>query len=296
MNNKGILALATVGVLAVVGGGYAVTRIERIPTGTVGVVYTTKSGVQEETLGEGWHFLSPFQKVKEFTIGNEQLILTDSKSKKKENESFKVATSDDANIGISFQMSYRFIPNKVVDTYKKYKGMDGEKIVEERLKTVLRSKVSEVTANYSLMDIYSGNRNEINTKITKYLDEQFEQEFGIEVLDASIIDVHPDNNLKKTIDERVAALQKKQKAKAEQETIKVEAETKLLQAENEAKIKIKQAEAAAEVKIKQAEAEAKANEKLAESITPELIEMKEAEARLKHGWVEVQGADTVVTK
>ena len=48
-------------------------------------------------------------------------------------------------------------------------------------------------------------------------------------------------------------------------------------------------------KIIEAEAEAKANKTIAESITPELIQMKEAEARLKHGWVTVQGADTVVT-
>lgn len=46
----------------------------------------------------------------------------------------------------------------------------------------------------------------------------------------------------------------------------------------------------------EAEAEAEANEKLAASITPELIAMKEAEARLKHGWVTVQGANNVVTK
>lgn len=31
-------------------------------------------------------------------------------------------------------------------------------------------------------------------------------------------------------------------------------------------------------------------------ITDQLIRMKEAEARLKHGWVTVQGSDTVVTK
>ena len=41
--------------------------------------------------------------------------------------------------------------------------------------------------------------------------------------------------------------------------------------------------------------EAKANNKLSASITDELIKMKEAEARLKHGWVTVQGSDTVVT-
>lgn len=44
----------------------------------------------------------------------------------------------------------------------------------------------------------------------------------------------------------------------------------------------------------EAQAEAEANRVIAESITPELIEMKEAEARMAHGWVTVQGADTVI--
>lgn len=297
MRDKAILGMVVVSTLALLGGIYALTRIEKIPTGTVGVVYTTKSGVKDETLSEGWHFLSPFEHVKEFTVGNEQIVLSkDKKEGSKKDDAFKIATADDANIAISFQMSYRYSPSKVIDTYKKFKGMDGEKIVEQRVKSILKSKISEVTTGYSLMDIYSGNRNEINNKITEYLNSEFNSEFGIEVLDASIVDVHPDKTLQKTIDERVAALQKKQKAKAEQETIKVEAETKLLEAENEAQIKIKQAEAEAKVKIKQAEAEAKANQELARSITSELIKMKEAEARLKHGWVQVQGADAVVTK
>ena len=44
-----------------------------------------------------------------------------------------------------------------------------------------------------------------------------------------------------------------------------------------------------------ARAEAEANRTIAASITPELISMKEAEARLVHGWVTVHGTDTVVT-
>lgn len=46
---------------------------------------------------------------------------------------------------------------------------------------------------------------------------------------------------------------------------------------------------------KYAEAEAEANRTIAASITPELIQMTEAEARLEHGWVTVQGVDAVVT-
>ena len=44
----------------------------------------------------------------------------------------------------------------------------------------------------------------------------------------------------------------------------------------------------------EAQAQAEANSKLSSSITDELIRMKEAEARVEHGWVEIQGVNTVV--
>ena len=271
-------------VVAIVGAAFTVKSCKLIGTGKVGVQYSYKGGVKDETLNPGLNFINPFLKVKEFTVGNEQLILTkDKRDGSKKNESFKVATADDASISVSFQMSYRYNPEKVVDTYKKFKGMDGEDIVEQRVKTVLKSKISEVTTDYTMMDIYSGNRSEINNAITEYLNKDFGDSYGIEVLDASIIDVHPDEKLREAIDNRVTALQQKQQAEAEQEKIKVEAQTKLIQAENDAAIK-----------IKKAEAEAEANRVLAASITDELIRMKEAEARKEHGWVTVQGAGTVV--
>lgn len=270
--------------VALMGAAFTVKSCKLIGTGKVGVQYSYKGGVKDETLDPGLNFINPFLKVKEFTVGNEQLILTkDKRDGSKENESFKVATADDASISVSFQMSYRYNPEKVVDTYKKFKGMDGEDIVEKRVKTVLKSKISEVTTNYTMMDIYSGNRSEINNAITEYLNNDFGDSYGIEVLDASIIDVHPDKKLKEAIDNRVTALQQKQQAEAEQEKIKVEAETKLIEAENKASIK-----------VKEAQAEAESNKIISESITEELIKMTEAEARKEHGWVEVQGVDTVV--
>lgn len=283
---KKFITIAVAVILALFATIYTIIHFEKIDVGRVGVLYSMNGGVEDETLSQGYHFISPFKKVKEFTIGNEQLILTkDKREGSKNDDSFKVATSDDASIAISFQMSYRFIPDQVVNTYKKFKGLDGENIVEQRVRTVLKSKVSEITTEYSMMDIYSGNRSEINNKLTEYLNKEFGKAYGIEVLDASIIDVHPDKELKKAIDNRVKALQEKQQAQAEQEKIKVESETKVIQAEADAK-----------VKIKQAEAEAKSNKIISDSITDELIKMTEAEARKKHGWVTVQGADAVVTK
>jgi len=283
---KGLLGGISLAVIIVVALLCAIVCIERVPVGYEGVVYSMNGGATGETIGQGWHLVAPTKKVKLFTIGNEQLVLTkDKREGSKNDDSFRVSTSDDATIAISFQMSYRFDPENLVDTYKRFKGMDGEDIVERRVRAVMKSKVSEITTDYSLMDIYSGNRSEINHKVTEYLDKEFGKAFGMEVLDASIIDVHPDKQLRKTINNRVEALQKKQQAQAEQETAKVEAETALIKAKNEA-----------EIAITKAKAEAEANNLKAASITPELIQMKEAEARLKHGWVTTQATGTAVVK
>ena len=260
--------------------------LEKIPNGYCGVQYSMNGGIKDEVLTQGWHFVSPMVKVKEFTVANEQLVLSkDERDGSEGDDSFNVATADDASISISFQMSYRYIQEDLTDTYKKYRGLSGEEIVNSRVRSVLKSKISEVTTDYTMMDIYSGNRSEINRKILDHLNEEFQSVYGIEILQADIIDVHPDEQLQKTINNRVAALQRKQQAEAEQETAKVEAETKLIKAQNEA-----------EIALTKAKAEAEANRVISESITQGLIDMKNAEARMEHGWVTIQGANTVVTK
>ena len=272
------------GILALAVAVTAMICLERIPVGYVGVVYSMNGGVQDELLTQGFHFVSPTKKVKEFTVGNEQLVLTkDERDGSKGDDSFMVSTADNANISVSFQMSYRFRQADVVDTYKKFRGMSGEDIVVNRVRTVLKAKISEVTTFYTMMDIYSGDRGKINAEITRFLNDKLGEEYGIEVIDASIIDVHPDAQLQQTIDDRVKAMQKKQQAEAEQETIKVQNETKIMEAE-----------AAAKAKQIEAEAEAKANKTISESITDALLKQMEMEARMAHGWVTVQGADTVV--
>lgn len=279
MSKKG-LVLGVVVAVAVVGGLFTVKSVERIPEGYVSVQYTT-NGVKDEVLTSGWHFINPLIKTKEFPISDEQFVLSKTKD---EDTSIKVSTSDDANISIGFQMTYNYMPEKVVSTYKRFRGMNGEDIVEMRVKNILKSKISEVTANYSLMDIYSGDRSKINNEIKKCLEDSFSNQFGIKVTDASIIDAYPDEKLKESIDARVKALQEKQQAEAEQEKVKVQKETEKIQAE-----------ADAQIEITKAKAEAEANRLKSESITDELIRMKEAEAHMEHGFVTVNGANTVVT-
>lgn len=76
----------------------------------------------------------------------------------------------------------------------------------------------------------------------------------------------------------------------------IENKKNIEKAEADAKVKKTQAQAEADATKIAAEAESEANKKISSSITDKLIENKLADAREKHGWVTVKGADTVVTK
>lgn len=283
---KGLIGAVALAAFLIFGVFCVTLCIERIPNGYCGVQYSMNGGVKDEVLTQGWHLVSPTVKVKEFTVANEQLVLSkDERDGSEGDDSFNVATADDASIAISFRMEYAFLQDDLPDTFRRYRGMSGEDIVNNRVRGILKSKISEVTTDYTMMDIYSGNRSEINRKILEHLNEEFRDTYGINVINADIIDVHPDAQLQLTIDNRVKALQEKQEAQAKQETEKVKAETKLIQAQNEA-----------EIALTKAKAEAEANRVISESITPSLIDMKNAEARMQHGWVTIKGANTVVTK
>ncbi|HIT63721.1 MAG TPA: hypothetical protein IAC37_04620 [Candidatus Ventrimonas merdavium] len=100
--------------------------------------------------------------------------------------------------------------------------------------------------------------------------------------------------LQAKIQAKEQAKQDAEKAELDKQTAIAQGEANKAQAEAEAEVKRIQAEAAAEQTRISAQAEADANHMINGSITENLIRMKEAEARLEHGWVTVQGADAVI--
>lgn len=78
----GAIATAVVVIVALV---CVVRCVEKIPVGYEAVVYNINGGVSGETLDTGWHIVSPMKKIKNFTISNEQIILSkDSREGKEE--------------------------------------------------------------------------------------------------------------------------------------------------------------------------------------------------------------------
>lgn len=265
----------------------AVLCTERVHTGYVGVVYSAK-GVEQQTISQGWHFMSPLKHVSEFPITQQRVVFSNAPSDygAKEHADWHIdAPANGGTIAINLTVNYNFLPEHVVELYTKFGGMDGESLMESKIQNDIIAYVKEVTPQFSVMQIYSDDRAGVNTAITDYLNEKLTAEYGINVSSALIVDAQPDDTLMQKI-------RAKEQAKQDAEIAELNKQTALAQAETD---KVK-AQTEADVKIIEAQAEADANKVLSESITPELIQMKEAEARLKHGWVTVQGADTVVTK
>lgn len=265
----------------------AVLCTERVHTGYVGVVYSAK-GVEQKTISQGWHFMSPLKHVSEFPITQQRVVFSNAPSDygAKEHADWHIdAPANGGTIAINLTVNYNFLPEHVVELYTKFGGMDGESLMESKIQNDIIAYVKEVTPQFSVMQIYSDDRAGVNTAITNYLNEKLTAEYGINVSSALIVDAQPDDTLMQKI-------RAKEQAKQDAEIAELNKQTALAQAETD---KVK-AQTEADVKMIEAQAEADANKVLSESITPELIQMKEAEARLKHGWVTVQGVDTVVTK
>lgn len=281
-----ILAVV-VALIAIIGGIFCIASLERIEAGEVGVVYSMRDGVQDEVLTQGVHFINPFLKVNEFPVSQQQLVLSNNPADYNEDSHADWHVDAPANGGmvkLNLTINYNFIPEKVTSLYERFRGMDGDALVENMVQNSIIAYIKEVTPKFSVMEIYSTKRADVGQAITEYLNAKLNDEYGINIASALIIDVQLDDTLMKKV-------QAKEQAKQDAEKAELDKQTAIAQAETD---KVK-AQAKADVAIIEAEAEAKANKLKSDSITNELIKMKEAEARLKHGWVEVSGASTVVT-
>lgn len=280
-----VIAIAVSVVLALGVAVSCLLCLERVSVGNVGVVYSSK-GVEEQTLSQGWHWMSPFKHVKQFPISQQQIVFSNDPGdyNDKDHPDWSIdAPANGGMVKVNLTVNYNFLPDKVIDLYKRFNGMDGEAIVESRVQNSMIAYVKEVTPDFSVMDIYSDKKSEVNQAITEYLNERLEEEYGIHVSSALVIDVELDAELQQKVQAKEQAKQDAEIAELEKQTAQAQAETDKVIAESEA-----------EIKRIEAQAEADANRIIAESITAELIQMQEAQARMEHGWVTVQGADTVV--
>ncbi len=249
----------------------------RIPAGYVGVIYNMNGGISDKTLSQGFHLISPTQKVTTYSIGIEQSYLTSGSDGDSENdESFEVPSNDGKGLTVDMTFTYRYDADNVANTFTRFKGQSGKEVKNTFIKPNIMSWTKEVTAKYSVIDLLGDKRASLNSELTDYLKEKFEP-YGIVIESVSLINIDPDDETRSAVQKKVNAQQDLELAKIEQQTANVNAEKEKEVAITKANQEKETAQIEAEAKLIQAQAEAESNRLIAQSLTPELIEKQKYE-------------------
>lgn len=286
----GFIVLAIFVFIGLIILGLSIVTIE---AGEVGVVYSVNGGVRDDILRQGWHFKAPTEKVTKYKIISQQLCMSKDAIEGSPNDESFDANCSDGIVNVDVEMTYSINENDVVQVFKRYGGLSGEKIVDTYVRAKVKAYVKDITSKYTVIQVVMDNRIEVNNALTEYLKDQLKV-YGITVESVNLSRTDPDPEVLATIVERSNMAQQIELKKKEQEAIAIDAENKKIQAQGEADKKLIEAKNEAEMEKVKADAEAYSNKVISDSITSELIALKEAEARLQHGWVTVSGADSVI--
>ena len=242
-----------------------------IDQGHAGVVYKRSTGVQEQTLGQGLHGTTPWERITEYPVSTETVTYSE----------LSLATKDGKPLTVDIGYDYMNDIEKLPYIYNKFKGQKPEAIEESWLKARLRESALAVTSKYTVLDVFQ-NTEQIRLEI----EERFREDVvkhGFLVENVVFGTPQPDEQTQEAIQSVVNKQQELEALKIEQQKAEVEAETKLIEAQGQAN-----------ADIEKAKGQAEANEIVSKSITDNILKRMEMEARQKHGWVEINGAGGVI--
>ena len=253
-----IIAAIVAAVLLVCIGMMAV---QVVPANTVGIRYNNFSGTANEVLKEGVYLKIPFV---------EKVYPIDTKVQERTDEGVVVQTKDAQFVTTVVNVKYRVDAENASRIFRNYGTL--ESLNTNIIGNYAQNALNSVFSQYNVIEVLGEKRNEVLDKAREVLAKRYEEE-GITLVELTMKDMDAGEAIEKAISDEAVAKKAAETARQKQETAKAEAETKRIEAQGEAD----------------------ANRILSESLTDELIRMKEAEARMKHGWVTVQGVDGVIT-
>jgi regulator of protease activity HflC (stomatin/prohibitin superfamily) len=218
--NRKLLGGIIVGLALIIGVAITTLFIERIPNGYVGVVYSPNGGVQEETLGQGWHLVGLFDKITKYPVRMQTVEYND----------IQVATSDGKNITMDFAYNYSIQPDKVVDLFNKFGPVTVSEIEKTYLRTRLWDAGRKAIAKYSVIDTYGQKSATAAFDVQEIYSEDI-QDLGFIVDDLTLGVPKPDKATQEAIDARVNASQELERKQTELKIAEAEADKKRIEAQ-----------------------------------------------------------------
>lgn len=193
-----------------------------VPANTVGIKYSAISGVNEDTLNEGLAFKSPLDKI--YTI--------DTTVQERTVEKVSVQTKDAQWVSMDINVKYSVNSSNAFKIFKSYKTL--ENLQNNLIANATQRSIEEVTTKYNVMEVLGEERNKIYTEIENSLKERLAVE-GVDLKFVTIKDTDAGEAIENVIAKEAVAKKEAETAAQNQEKARIEAETKLIEAEGEAK-------------------------------------------------------------
>lgn len=210
--------LGAVGAVATLVIGLVVSSITVISAGHTGVVVTLGE-VNQTTLSEGLHLVNPISSVKEVDVRLSKTQLAGASA----------STKDLQQVHTDIVVQYRLNAAHVPRIFKEF-GLDVDNKV---LGPAINEAFKTVTAHYTSEELIT-KRGQVSDEIQSQLTQKVAP-FNIDVSGISLVNFGFSAEYQKAIEAKVIAMQQKQKAEQDLERIKVEASSRIAQAEGEAK-------------------------------------------------------------
>lgn len=234
-----------------------VACFKMISPGYVGVVidlFGDKKGVETKELPVGMHWISPWKRVYEFPIFEQNHTWEGDK------EGFNFQTSEGMAISGDIGITFHLRSDAIHLIFQKYRrGM--EEITHTFIRNFIRDAVNKAASKMRIEDLYGSGKEAFFDEVQAHVTNDLKG-IGIEISRIYLIGrFHFPTTVIAALNAKIEANQR-----AEQR------ENELREAEAEAKKQIAKAEGSAKCAMLQAETEAKANKILSESIKGELIQ------------------------
>src|SRR5258706_444553 len=231
------------------------------------------NGYRPDALGPGLHWIVPFVEgvPSEYTysiaVQTYTMSSTSDEGAVQGDDSIQARTKDGQQVFIDASVIYAIDPTHLIDLNKKLQHRYEEQIV----RPVARSAIRDAVSQYGVEEIVSTKRTELETAISKKIEEGLNAE-NIIMSDFLLRNIRFSDEYAAAVEQKQVAEQQAQQAKFVVESKRQEAEQARQTAQGAADAAVIAAKGAAEARLIQSQAEAQANQLISQSITPTLIQ------------------------
>ncbi len=151
--------------------------VENIEIGECGVLYNKISGsIENSKVENGWHFIVPFvQQITKYPITERIYNIERNVDEwsKGNDTSFWVTTNDNEKIKLDLCFSYIIDKDSLDTFFTNYKGQSVEYVEKEYFDIIFKKTVTFIVNKYSVFEVYSQKRADIENEIFDLLKKEF---------------------------------------------------------------------------------------------------------------------------